>query len=131
MRPQIGHHTGRKTSGEWRAPPTVNGTVRCKHSVLEEVKQRSLRDTEHFRVSRFGRDYTDIIAKPLDVGMAEYKVPPRFMPDKGAGRTIPAEQPVRIRVELCRTKQRQVFNSGASRLVSGADKFCHVVALLS
>src|SRR5260370_7244227 len=91
------------------------GAVRGEHSVVEEIKERSVCDTEQFRVGRFGCGGSRINAEPLNVGMAEHEVTSRFMPDKGIGGTISAEHAMRIRVEVCHVKDRQVFNSGESR----------------
>src|SRR5258708_19957366 len=57
--------------------------------------------------------------------MAEHEVTSRFMPDKGIGGTISAEHAMRIRVEVCHVKDRQVFNSGESPPIACADDFCH------
>jgi hypothetical protein len=77
------------------------------------------------RVGRFGCGDSRISAEPLNVGMAEHEVTSRFMPDKGIGATISAEHAMRIRVEVCHVKDRQVFNSGESRPIACADNFCH------
>jgi hypothetical protein len=108
----------------------VNGAIRGEHSLLEEIKERSLCDTEQSWVGRFGCGCTRIITKPLNVNMAEHEVTSRFMSDKGIGGTIPAEHAVRIRVEVCHIKNRQVFNSGESRPIVCADNFCHWVPLV-
>jgi hypothetical protein len=70
-------------------------------------------------------------AKPLNVGMAEHEVGSRFMSDKGIGGTISAEHAVRIRVEACHIKNRQVFNSGESHPIVCADNFCQLGFLSS
>jgi hypothetical protein len=103
----------------------VSGAVRREHSLLEHIKERSFCDTVQFRVDRFGCRGTRIIAKPLNVGMAEHEVTSRFMSDKGIGATISAEHAVRIRIEVCHFKNRQISNSGESRPIACADNFCH------
>ena len=103
----------------------MNGAIRGEHSLLEEIKQRSLCDTEQFRMDRFGCGCTRINNKPLNVGMAEHKVSSCFMSDKRIAGTIPAEHAVRVRIEVCHIENRQVFNSGESHPIVCADNFCH------
>jgi len=103
----------------------VNVAVRREHSLLEEIKERSVCDTEHFRGGRFGCGGSRINAEPLNVGMAQHEVTSRFMSDKGIGGTISAKHAMRIRVEVCHAKDRQVFNIGESRPIACADSFCH------
>lgn len=89
----------------------MNSAVRGEHSLLEEIKERSFRDTVHCRVCRFHCRGTRIIAKPFDVGMAEHDVTSHFMSDKGMSGPISAEHAVRIRIEVCHIKDRQVFTN--------------------
>jgi hypothetical protein len=46
------------------------------------------------------------------------------MSDKGVAGAISAEHAVRIRIEVCHVKDRQVFNN-ESRAIACADDFCH------
>lgn len=103
----------------------MNGAIRGEHSLLEEIKQRALCDTEPSWVGRSGCGCTRTIAKPLNIGMAEHEETSRFMSDKGIGGTIPAEHAVRIRVEVCHIENRKVFNSGESHPIVCADSVCH------
>src|SRR5260370_33913823 len=102
------------------------GAVRGEHSVVEEIKERSVCDTEQFRVGRFGCGDSRINAEPLNVGMAEHEVTSRFMPDKGIGGTISAEHAIRIRVEGCHCKDRHGFINAGRPPSASADKSCQL-----
>jgi hypothetical protein len=71
MRPQIGNRSGLETSGERCASATVNGAVRGKHSIGDQIEQRAVCDAKHFRMGRSGCGGTRIIAKALNVGVAQ------------------------------------------------------------